>query len=144
MQINQSRPGPSQHLKSTQTNQVPQRPIEEIIVANFTLPPNASFKAANKKRRKEVIKVRTIRYLQEELNSKYNKYLSRTTLNNYLLPFRLNTKAAKAHHHPAIVANASVSQTERSEHIDEHYNLASVKGAKQFAALFSTHFVIIS
>ncbi|GES98439.1 hypothetical protein RCL_jg29174.t1 [Rhizophagus clarus] len=42
MQINQSRPGPSQHLKSTQTNQVPQRPIEEIIVANFTLPPNAS------------------------------------------------------------------------------------------------------
>ncbi|GBB92221.1 hypothetical protein RclHR1_19880001 [Rhizophagus clarus] len=242
---------PSQHLKSTQTNQVPQRPIEEIIVAGSTLPSNASaqkkaseiinstnmklaklqqiynstnnlkiwnnlsdcmetlkqtlhnennkikrlkrqaeyqqrsrakkakllqehqeiikydspghpplliqysdlyehihecieFGTTDKKRRKEVIKVRIIRYLQEELNSKYNEYFSRTTLNNYLLPSRSNTKAAKAHHHPAIIANASVSQTERNEHIDEHYCLASMKEAKQFAALFSTHSIIIS
>ncbi|PKB94336.1 hypothetical protein RhiirA5_386722, partial [Rhizophagus irregularis] len=102
------------------------------------------FGAADKKRRKEVIKVRTIRHLRENLNSKYNEYLSRTTLNNYLLPSRSNTKAAKTHHHPALVANASVSRTEKNEHIDEHYCLASVKGAKQFAALFSTHSVIIS
>ncbi|CAB4489434.1 unnamed protein product [Rhizophagus irregularis] len=102
------------------------------------------FGAADKKRRKEVIKVRTIRHLRENLNSKYNEYLSRTTLNNYLLPSRSNTKAAKTHHHPALIANASVSRTEKNEHIDEHYCLASVKGAKQFAALFSTHSVIIS
>ena len=44
------------------------------------------FGAADKKRRKEVIKIRTIRHLREELNSKYNEYLSRTTLSNYLLP----------------------------------------------------------
>src|SRR4051812_21962465 len=43
------------------------------------------FGAADKKRRKEVIKVRTIRHLQEELKSKYNEYLSRTTLSNYML-----------------------------------------------------------
>ena len=247
MQINQSRPNIPQN-SSIQTNQVPRRPIEEIIVADFTPPPNAAaqkkatetinstnvklaelqriynftndleiqnnllermetlkqilhdenikvkklkrhagyqrksrakkakllqehqeviqydspgrppfliqypdlhehihecieFGAADKKRRKEVIKVRTIRHLREELNSKYNEYLSRTTLNNYLLPSRSNTKAAKTHHHPAIVANASVSRNERKEHIDEHYCLASVKGAKQLAALFSTHSV---
>ncbi|EXX54950.1 hypothetical protein GLOIN_2v1766467 [Rhizophagus irregularis DAOM 181602=DAOM 197198] len=102
------------------------------------------FGAADKKRRKEIIKVRTIRHLREDLNFKYNEYFSRTTLNNYLLPSRSNTKVAKLHHHPAIVANASVSQSERNEHIDEHYCLASVKRAKQFAALFSTHSVIIS
>jgi hypothetical protein len=102
------------------------------------------FGAADKKRRKEVIKVRTIRHLQEALNSKYNEYLSRTTLNNYLLPSRSNTIAAKTHHHPATIANMSVSRNEKKEHLDEHYCLASVKGAKQFAALFPTQSVIIS
>ncbi|GBC47991.2 uncharacterized protein LOC106141435 [Rhizophagus irregularis DAOM 181602=DAOM 197198] len=102
------------------------------------------FGAADKKRRKEVIKVRTIRHLQEELNSKYNEYLSRTTLSNYLLPSRSNSIAARAHHHPANIAIASVSRDEKKEHSDEHYCLASVKGAKQFAALFPTHSVIIS
>jgi len=67
------------------------------------------FRAADKKRRKEVIKVRTIRHIREDLNSKYNEYLSRTTLNNYLMPTRSNIKAAKTHHHLAIIANASVS-----------------------------------
>ncbi|CAB4416409.1 unnamed protein product [Rhizophagus irregularis] len=226
MQINRSRPGPSQSSKPTQTNQVLQSPIEEIIIADSTPPPNAAaqkkaaetinatnmklaelqriynstndleirnnllermadlkqilhdednkikklkrhagyqrkcrakkikhlqehqeiiqYDSPDKKRRKEVIKVRTIRHLRENLNSKYNEYLSRTTLNNYLLPSRSNTKAAKTHHHPALVANASVSRNEKNEHVNEHYCLASVKGAKQFAALFSTHSVIIS
>lgn len=240
MQINQSRPSgpsPSRSSKSTQINQVLQRPIEEIIIADSTPPPNAAsqkkaaetinatnmklaelqqiynstndleirhnlmermatlkqtlhdennkikklkrqagyqrksrekkarllqehqeviqydspgrppfliqypnlhehihecieFGTADKKRRKEVIKVRTIRHLREELNSKYNEYLSRTTLNNYLLPSRSNTKAAKTHHHPAIVANASVFQNEKNEHFNEHYCFVSVKGAK--------------
>ena len=67
------------------------------------------FRAADKKRRKEIIKVRTIRHLREDLNSKYNEYLSHTTLNNYLMPSRSNIKAAKTHHHPAIIANVSVS-----------------------------------
>ncbi|GBC42209.2 hypothetical protein GLOIN_2v1766467 [Rhizophagus irregularis DAOM 181602=DAOM 197198] len=251
MRINQLQPNTSQNPKSAQTNQVLQKPIEDIIVADSTPPPNAAaqrkametinttntklaelqriynstndleirnnllehmatlkqvlhdednkikklkrqagyqqksrakkarllqkhqevilydspgrppfltqypnliehihecikFGAADKKRRKEIIKVRTIRHLREDLNSKYNEYLSRTTLNNYLLPSRSNTKAAKLHYHPAIVANASVSRSKRNEYIDEHYFLASVKGAKQFAALFSTHSVIIS
>src|ERR1700722_9922518 len=41
------------------------------------------FRAVDKKRRKEVIKVRTIHHLRKDLNSKYNEYLFRTTLNNY-------------------------------------------------------------
>jgi len=71
------------------------------------------FGAADKKRRKEVIKVRTISHLREALNSKYNEYLSRTTLNNYLLPHRSTTISAKAHHHPANIAIASVSRNEK-------------------------------
>ncbi|PKC04312.1 hypothetical protein RhiirA5_502859 [Rhizophagus irregularis] len=199
MRINQSQPSISQNPKSAQTNQVLQRPIEEIILAELqqiynstnnleirnnllermatlkqvlhdednkikkakkarllqehqevilydspghppflTQYPNLiehiheciEFGAADKKRRKEIIKVRTIRHLREDLNSKYNEYLSCTTLNNYLLPSRSNTKAAKLHHHPAIVANASVSQSERNEHIDEHYCLISDDKAK--------------
>ncbi|PKB97763.1 hypothetical protein RhiirA5_432532 [Rhizophagus irregularis] len=66
------------------------------------------FGAADKKRRKEVIKVRTIRHLQEELKSKYNEYLSRTTFSNYLLPSRSNSIAARTHHHPANIADDKV------------------------------------
>ncbi|CAB4398504.1 unnamed protein product [Rhizophagus irregularis] len=46
MQINWSRPSSSQSSKPTQTNQVLQSPIEEIIIADSTPPPNA---AAQKK-----------------------------------------------------------------------------------------------
>ncbi|GBC16002.2 hypothetical protein GLOIN_2v1766467 [Rhizophagus irregularis DAOM 181602=DAOM 197198] len=188
MRINQSQSSSSQNPRSAQTNQVLQRPIEEIIVTDFTLPPNAAaqkkavetintintklaklqqvynstndleiqnnllehmttfkqFGAADKKRRKEIIKVQTIRHLRENLNSKYNEYLSRTTFNNYLLPSRSNTKAAKTYHHLAIIANASVSRNKKNKHIDEHYCFTFMKGANQFAALFSTNSIIIS
>src|SRR5204863_2818790 len=50
----------------------------------------------------------------------------------------------KAHHHLANIAIASVSRDEKKEHLNEHYCLASVKGAKQFAALFPSHSIIIS
>lgn len=51
----------------------------------------AKINSPDKKRRKEVIKVRTIYHFQEELNLKYNKYLSRSTLSNYLLPSQSNS-----------------------------------------------------
>ncbi|GBB87322.1 hypothetical protein RclHR1_13760001 [Rhizophagus clarus] len=102
------------------------------------------FGVADKKRRNEVIKVRIICHLQKELKSKYNEYFSYITLSNYLLPFRSNSIAARTHHHPVNIAIASVSRDEKSEHPDKHYCLASIKGAKQFAALFLTYSVIIS
>jgi len=67
------------------------------------------FGATDKKRRKEIIKVRTIYHLREVLNSQYNKYLSHITLNNYLLLSRSNAIAAKTHHYLTIIANASIS-----------------------------------
>jgi len=91
-----------------------------------------------------VIKVRTVQHLRSALQEKYNEYLTRTTLNTYLLPRNSSSLAAKAHHHPALVAVASVSRTEKKEHIDEHYCLSSIKGARQFAALFPSQTVIIS
>ncbi|CAG8624813.1 1235_t:CDS:2 [Funneliformis mosseae] len=42
MKINRSRTSLSQSSKSTQINQVLQRPIDEIIVADSTLPPNVT------------------------------------------------------------------------------------------------------
>ncbi|EXX54949.1 hypothetical protein GLOIN_2v1769998 [Rhizophagus irregularis DAOM 181602=DAOM 197198] len=42
MRINQSRPSTSQNPKSAQTNQVLQRLIEEIIVADSASPPNTA------------------------------------------------------------------------------------------------------
>ena len=55
----------------------------------------------------------------------------------------MNAIAAKTHHHPAIIANASVLRNERKKHIDEYYCLVSVKETKQFVTLFPTHSVII-
>ncbi|PKY33335.1 hypothetical protein RhiirB3_452149, partial [Rhizophagus irregularis] len=76
------------------------------------------FGAADKKRRKEVIKVRTIEHLRKNLEENYDVYMARTTLNNYLLPHQSNSIAAKAHHHPAWVSVAGVSHTETRDHPD--------------------------
>ncbi|EXX61864.1 hypothetical protein RirG_167160 [Rhizophagus irregularis DAOM 197198w] len=70
--------------------------------------------------------------------------MARTTLNNYLLPQQSNSIAARAHHHPAFVAVASVSCTKIRDHPDGYYCLASVKSARQFATIFADKAVIIS
>ena len=44
------------------------------------------FGAADHKRRKEVIKVRTIQHLREKLEENYNVYMSKSTLRNYMQP----------------------------------------------------------
>ncbi|CAG8651423.1 22958_t:CDS:2 [Cetraspora pellucida] len=99
------------------------------------------FGAAYKKRRKESIKVLIINYLQEDLRTRYNEYLSCSGLNNYLLPYHSNSIAAKAHHHLAGIAISSVCRNEKKEHPDVHYCFASVKGVKQFVARFFSHSV---
>ncbi|CAB4437126.1 unnamed protein product [Rhizophagus irregularis] len=102
------------------------------------------FGEADKKRRKEVVKVRTIKNLRKNLEENYDVYMSRTTLKNYLLPRQSNSIAARAHHHPAWVAVAGVSRTETRDHPDGHYCLASVKYARQFATVFADNSVVIS
>ncbi|CAJ0639169.1 5463_t:CDS:2 [Entrophospora sp. SA101] len=78
------------------------------------------------------------------LEEKYNVYMARTTLNNYLLPHQSNSIAARAHHHPAWIAVAGVSCAETRDHPNGHYCLASVKCAKQFATVFADMSVVIS
>ncbi|CAG8550736.1 7259_t:CDS:2 [Cetraspora pellucida] len=102
------------------------------------------FGAADSKRRKEVIKVRIINHLQEVLESKYDEHLSRTTVNNYLLPCHSNSIAAKKYHHPTNVQVKTVLRNKKAEHQDNYYCLASVKAVKQFASLFSIFLVIVS
>ena len=102
------------------------------------------FGAADAKRRKEIIKVRSVAHLQEELENNYNEYLSMSTLRNYMLPNNRTSIAARAHHHPAMVGIANVSRSEKKEHIDSHYCLASIKASKSFASTFSNLVVMIS
>lgn len=102
------------------------------------------FGAAHAKRRKEVVKVRTVKHLRESLEEKYNIYLSRQCLSTYLQPRHQNTFAARRHHHPAKAGLASVARTEMKSHVDEHYCLASVKAAKVFAEVFADDAIIIS
>ena len=105
---------------------------------------SVEFGSADSKRRKEVVKVRIVENLRKNLEEKYNIYMARTTLKNYLLPRQSNSIAAKAHHHPAWVAVSGVSRTDTREHSDGHYCLASVKYARQFASMFADKSVIIS
>ncbi|CAG8768228.1 30711_t:CDS:2, partial [Racocetra persica] len=70
------------------------------------------FRTADKKRRREVMKVKTGNNLADDLRKHYNEYISRTTVNNYLLLSWSNLIAAKAHHHPAYIAVSNVFQTD--------------------------------
>ncbi len=87
--------------------------------------------------------MRIVENLHKNLEEKYNIYMARTTLKNYLLPRQSNSIAAKAHHHPAWVAVSGVSRTDTREHSDGHYCLTSVKYARQFASMFADMSVII-
>ena len=66
------------------------------------------------------------------------------TLQNYIQPRHPGTKEAKRHHHPAQIRLAAVERNEMSEHVDEHYCLASVKSVKTFASTFPQNVVLIS
>jgi len=102
------------------------------------------FGAADHKRRKEVIKVRTIKHLREKLEEDYNVYMSKSTLQNYMQARHPGTKEAQRHHHPAQIRLAAVGRNEMNDHVDEHYCLASVKGVKSFASAYSQNVVLIS
>jgi hypothetical protein len=102
------------------------------------------FGVADHKRRKEVIKVRTIKHLRETMEDNYNVYMSKSTVQNYMQPRHPASKEAHRHHHPAQIRLAAVGRNEMRDHVDEHYCLASVKGVKLFASAFSQDVVLIS
>ncbi|CAB4493678.1 unnamed protein product [Rhizophagus irregularis] len=70
--------------------------------------------------------------------------MANSTTQNYLQPRHSNTKEAKWHYHPAQIHLAAVGRNEMSDHVDEHYCLASIKGVKSFASAFSQNVVLIS
>ncbi|GBC14720.2 hypothetical protein GLOIN_2v1766467 [Rhizophagus irregularis DAOM 181602=DAOM 197198] len=82
------------------------------------------FGVAHAKRRKVIIKVRTVKHLRETLEEKYNTYLSHQCLSTYLQSRHQNTFATRRHYHPAQVA--------------------SVKAAKMFAEVFADEAIIVS
>jgi hypothetical protein len=102
------------------------------------------FGAADHKRRKEIIKVRTIKHLREKMEENYNIYMSKSTVKNYMQPRHPGTREANRHHHPAQIRLAAVGRNEMNDHVDEHYCLASVKGVKLFAMAFPQNVVLIS
>ncbi len=102
------------------------------------------FGAADHKRRKEIIKVRTVKHLREEMEEKYGVNMAKSTVQNYMQPRHPGTREAQRHHHPAQISLASVGRNEMASHVDEHYCLASVKGIKSFASAFPDEVVLIS
>ncbi|PKK56219.1 hypothetical protein RhiirC2_800496 [Rhizophagus irregularis] len=74
----------------------------------------------------------------------YNIYMSKSTVKNYIQLRHPGTTEANRHHHPAQIRLAAVGRNEMSEHVDEHYCLASVKGVKLFVSAFSQDVVLIS
>ncbi|GBB88013.1 hypothetical protein RclHR1_14510010 [Rhizophagus clarus] len=105
---------------------------------------SVEFGAADYKRRKEIIKVRTIKHFREKMNEDYGIYMAKSTLQNYMQPKHPGSKEAQRHHHPAQIHFAVVRRDEMNSHIDEHYCLASVKGVKSFATAFPQDVLIIS
>ncbi|CAG8837658.1 15956_t:CDS:1, partial [Cetraspora pellucida] len=87
---------------------------------------------------------RSVAHLQEELENNYNEYLSMSMLRNYLLPNNRSSITARAHHHPALIGIANVSRSEKKEHVDTHYCLASIKASKTFASTFPNISVLVS
>jgi hypothetical protein len=105
---------------------------------------SVEFGAADYKRRKKIIKVRTIKHFREKMEEDYGVYMAKSTLQNYMQPKHPGTKEAQRHHHPAQIRFAAVSRDEMNSHVDEHYCLASVKGMKSFATVFPQDVLIIS
>ena len=124
----------------------PGRPSAAMCYSDFwdKIHSCVEFGAAHTKRRKTIIKVRTIKHLRQALEEKYNIYLSRQCLSTYLEPRHSHTFAARHHHHPAKIGLASIARTEMKSHTDEHYCLASVKAARIFAEVFADETIIIS
>ncbi|CAB4490217.1 unnamed protein product [Rhizophagus irregularis] len=133
-------------LKRLRVYDTPGRPSFLINEPNLleNMHNSIEFGAADHKRRKEVIKVRTIKHLREKMEENYGIYMANSTTQNYLQPRHSNTKEAKRHHHPAQIRLAAVGRNEMSDHVDEHYCLASIKGIKSFASAFSQNVVLIS
>ena len=65
------------------------------------------FGAADHKRRKEIIKVRTVKHLREKMEENYNVYMARSTLQSYMQSNHQGTKEAQRHH-PTQISLASV------------------------------------
>jgi len=53
------------------------------------------FGAADHKRRKEIIKVRTVKHLREEMEEKYGVNMAKSTVQNYMQPRHLGTREAQ-------------------------------------------------
>lgn len=56
---------------------------------------SVEFGAADYKRRKEIIKVRTVKHLCEKMEEDYNIHMARSTLQNYMQLKYLGTKEAQ-------------------------------------------------
>ncbi|GBB94372.1 hypothetical protein RclHR1_23400003 [Rhizophagus clarus] len=105
---------------------------------------SVEFGAADYKRRKEIIKVRTIKHFREKMDEDYGIYMAKSTLQNYMQPKHPGSKEAQRHHHPTQIRFAAIRRDEMNSHIDEHYCLTSIKGVKSFATAFPQDVLIIS
>ncbi|CAG8752494.1 23067_t:CDS:2, partial [Cetraspora pellucida] len=88
------------------------------------------FGATENKRKRKIVKVRTINYLVDDVRNIYSEYVARFTINNYLQSSCSNLIVAKTYHYPANIMVSSVSRTDNNNYSDEHYCLVSIKDDK--------------
>ncbi|CAG8761054.1 9538_t:CDS:2, partial [Cetraspora pellucida] len=101
------------------------------------------FGAADKKKRKTVIKVCTIKHLRDALQEKYNIYITQQTLSTYLLSRYANTHNVLYYHYSANIKISTGSKSKIKSYIDKYYYLTSVKAVKMFTSTFTNYSLII-
>jgi hypothetical protein len=70
--------------------------------------------------------------------------IERSTLSNYLLPTRANSRQALSHHTPATARRSAVTRTEMKDHIDGHYCSAGVAFFKEISMMYPEDSVFFS
>ncbi|RIA88603.1 hypothetical protein C1645_826123 [Glomus cerebriforme] len=103
---------------------------------------SVKFEVADHKRCKEIIKVRIVKYLHENMEEDYI-YIAKSTLQNYMQSKHPGMREAQRHHYPAQIHLVAIARNEINSHVNKHYYLVSVKGMKLFALVFSQDVMLI-
>jgi hypothetical protein len=100
--------------------------------------------AASHRRRRNVVNVRSIKHIHEQLRAQATIDISYSSVINYTLPRRPNSISARSHHTPAPVQFKRIERSEMKQHLDGHYCTASQKYLRDLASFLGKRCVFLS
>jgi hypothetical protein len=100
--------------------------------------------AASHRRRRNVVNVRSIMHIKEQLRAQANIDTSYSSVLNYTLPRNARSLAAKTHHTPPPVQLDRIERSEIKKRPDGNYCAASQKYLRDLAGLLGNRCVFIS